>query len=122
MRNRLSLFGLIAAWIFIGLLILQLVFGPAGLLANRDLRQRIRQTEADIERLQTENERLQKEIEYRRSADYLEELARAELRKVLPGETLVLFPTPSIGTPGADASLVQPESSGTPTGIKGVWE
>ncbi len=92
---RWSITGLIAALFLLGLLIHRLILGHTGLLANRELRDRLQQMEREIEELRAENEVLRHEVKYRNSPDYLEELARTELRKVFPGETIILFPTPA---------------------------
>ncbi|MGB3975982.1 MAG: septum formation initiator family protein [bacterium] len=93
-KTRLSLIGLGIAWLVLIFLIYRLVDGPAGWKANQALESRISAIESEIERLERENEILRREILYRRSNDYLEELARTELKKLYPGEIMVFFTTP----------------------------
>lgn len=95
--------GLGTAWIFLGFLICRYVNGPSGLKANRALDARITALETGIKRLERENEALRHEIQYRRSDTYLEELARTEFRQIYPGETMVIFVTPTPGQTGANS-------------------
>lgn len=94
-RKLLNILSLVFAWIFLAFLIHHLIRGPAGLIANRNLRERLQQTRQSIRNLEISNELLRQSIDYRRSDDYLEELARTELRRIYAGETMILFPTPS---------------------------
>ena len=94
-KTRISLIGLVVTWLILIGSIYKLINGPTGWRANRALESRIDAIEKDIERLEHENEILRKEIHYRRSKDYREELARTEIKKLYPGETMVFLTTPT---------------------------
>ena len=113
-RKLLNPLSLIVAWVFLAFLVNHLIRGPAGLIANRHLSDRLQQTRQNIRNLEASNELLRQQIEYRRSDDYLEELARTELRRIYAGETMILFPTPSPDpTPAFEMSAET--VSGTPS-------
>jgi cell division protein FtsB len=93
--RRLNIALLIVAWLFWGLLIRLFVSGETGLIANRQLEERVYEMEETIIQLQFENEQLRNEIRRRQSDFYLEELARTELRRIFPGEVIIPIPTPT---------------------------
>jgi cell division protein FtsB len=94
--------GLGMAWLFLGWLIYRFAYGPSGLNANRALESRITAIENDLKHLEGENDALRREIQYRRSEHYLEELARTEFRRIYPGETMIIFLTPTPGQTPTD--------------------
>jgi len=92
-KNYLSVAGLILSWIVIGFLLTFLFTGKSGLSAVNSLRQRMNILNNENLRLEQENKLLLKQINYRRSSAYLEELSRTELRQVKEHEIIILLPT-----------------------------
>lgn len=97
-NKAVSIAGLVSCWILIALLLTHLFFSDSGFRANRELSHRLKLIESENQRLISENKTLKEQIRYRRSTDYLNELARTEFRYVAEDETLYFQSTP---TPGA---------------------
>ena len=91
-RYKLVLTVLLA---LVGLLALYLVFGKSGLLHIYYLKQQKVALEAEIDRLNADNDMLRKQIERMTlDSDYMEQVIRDKLGVVKPDESIILFKEP----------------------------
>lgn len=81
------------------------LFGANGMLAYHEKKKASRALDAEIESLQHENDRLQKEIESLKSdPKAIEREAREQLRYARPGEVIYTLPRGTEPTPPANAT------------------
>ena len=81
------------------------LFGANGMLAYHQKKKESRSLDTEIQSLQRENDRLQKEIEGLKSdPKVIEREAREQLRYAKPGEVIYTYPRPPEPTPPANAT------------------
>src|SRR5215470_10344184 len=79
--------------VFVFVLFVHYIFGTHGYLAMRRTRQEIERVQADISRLNRENQQLAEEVKALRSDPHkIESIARCELGLAKPGEVIIKIP------------------------------
>ena len=92
------------------------IIGDKGIPETRRLESELDQLKHDNESLRDENEQLFREVEYRRSDTYLEEIIRTELGYARPGDTVIKWnlETPSNSDRKTDSTSGQESIDATP--------
>lgn len=112
-QNRLAsfLYGLLPLLIAAIVLLVLIVIGERA-VQNHGMQQEAKAAERRVEQLKKENQRLNQELQYYQSDQYIEKMAREELGLVRPGDVAVAI----VGTPNAGPSelLPTPTPSATP--------
>lgn len=112
-RNRLTsfLYGLLPLLIAAIVLLVLVVIGERA-VQNYGMKQEAKAAENKVVLLKKENQQLNQQLQYYRSDQYIEKMAREELGLVRPGDVAVAI----VGTPDAGSSglLPTPTPSATP--------
>jgi cell division protein DivIC len=100
------LYGLLPLLIAAIVLLVLIAIGERA-VQNYEMQQEAKTAERRVEQLKKENQALNQQLEYYRSDQYIEKMAREELGLVRPGDVAVAI----VGTPGTVTSELLP----TPT-------
>jgi len=107
MPNRTSTTGTWRRQIFRALVATFVVFYVVALMGvtmqSCQVRQQVQELRQEVDELQARNQELAAELEYVRSAEYAEKVAREELKWSREGER-VFVPVPAAGTPAPTAT------------------
>ena len=99
-------------WLLMGglaLLLLQDVFGRHGLLAMHHARQEAARMQQEIDRMSSENQRLQERVKSLKSdPETIERIAREEMGLARPGEYIFKVQPPPGGAPAAASPSSRP--------------
>jgi len=105
--------GLLPIVVAAGVLFVLVVVGGKA-VQSYEMRQEARAVERRIEDLKKENQRMSRELEYYRSDEYIEKVAREELGLVRPGDVAVVIVPPNDGVASPSTLLPTPTPTATP--------
>ncbi len=109
-RFGVFLYGLLPLLIAAIVLLVLIAIGERA-LQNYGMQQEAKAAERRVEQLKKENQRLNQQLDYYRSDQYIEKMAREELGLVRPGDVAVAI----VGTPDPSNSQLVPTPTPSPT-------